>query len=399
MTIIDSHCHLDFPDFAEDLDGVVERARAAGVERMITIGAKVSKAPGVVAIAERYHDVFFTVGTHPHEAAGEDAEDFDAMRAFARHPKCVGIGEAGLDYHYDSAPRDVAQRVFRGHIALARELDLPLVIHTRDADADMAAILTDEMGQGRFRALLHCFTASRELAETALDLGLMISFSGVVTFKKSEELRAIARDVPLDRILVETDAPYLAPTPHRGRRNEPAFVVATAGVVAEARGITPGSAGRGDARQHARSLWQTAPCRRQAAAGRRIVALTLRLTILGCGSSGGVPRIAEGWGACDPANPKNRRRRCSVLVERFGSQGATTVLVDTSPDLREQLLDADVEAARRRSFESSPRRSHAWHRRSEAALLGHAPPPVDMLYERADVAQSHRCILLYFSDA
>ena len=238
MTIIDSHCHLDFPDFAEDLDGVVERARAAGVERMITIGAKVSKAPGVVAIAERYHDVFFTVGTHPHEAAGDDAEDFDAMRAFARHPKCVGIGEAGLDYHYNSAPRDVAQRVFRGHIALARELDLPLVIHTRDADADMAAILTDEMGQGRFRALLHCFTASRELAKTALDLGLMISFSGVVTFKKSEELRAIARDVPLDRILVETDAPYLAPTPHRGRRNEPAFVVATAGVVAEARGIT-----------------------------------------------------------------------------------------------------------------------------------------------------------------
>jgi TatD DNase family protein len=238
MTIIDSHCHLDFPDFAEDLDWVVERARAAGVERMITIGTKVSKAAGVVAIAERYDDVFFTVGTHPHEAGGEDAEDFDAMRAFARHSKCVGIGEAGLDYHYDSAPRDVAQRVFRGHIALARELDLPLVIHTRDADADMAAILTDEMGQGRFRALLHCFTGPRELAETALGLGLSISFSGVVTFKTSEGLRAIARDVPLDRILVETDAPYLAPTPHRGRRNEPAFVVATAGVVAEGRGIT-----------------------------------------------------------------------------------------------------------------------------------------------------------------
>jgi TatD DNase family protein len=239
MTIIDSHCHLDFPDFAEDLDGVAERARAAGVERMITIGTKVSKAAGVVAIAERYDDVFFTVGTHPHEAAGEDAEDFDAMRAFARHPKCVGIGEAGLDYHYDNAPHDVARRVFRGHIALARELDLPLVIHARDADDDIAAILTDEMGQGRFSALLHCFTSSRQLAETALDLGLAISFSGVVTFKKSEGLRAIARDVPLDRILVETDAPYLAPTPHRGRRNEPAFVVATAGVIAEARGIRP----------------------------------------------------------------------------------------------------------------------------------------------------------------
>jgi len=235
--IIDSHCHLDFPDFAGDLGAVVERARAAGVERLITIGTKVAKAPGVVEIAERYDDVFFTVGTHPHEATGEGAEEFAAMRAFAKHPKCVGVGEAGLDYHYDDAPRDVASRVFRGQIGLARELDLPLVIHTRDADADMAAILTDEMGQGRFRAVLHCFTASRALAEAALDLGLMISFSGVVTFRKSEDLRAIARDVPLDRILVETDAPYLAPTPYRGRRNEPAFVVATAGVVAEARGI------------------------------------------------------------------------------------------------------------------------------------------------------------------
>jgi TatD DNase family protein len=235
--VIDSHCHLDFPDFADDLDAVVDRARAAGVERMITIGTRVSKAPRVAAIAEQFDDVFFTVGTHPHEAAGEGAEDFDAMRAFANHPKCVGIGEAGLDYHYDNAPRDVAQRVFRGHIKLARELDLPLVIHTRDADDDMAAILTDEMGQGRFRAVLHCFTSSRELAEAALDLGLMISFSGTVTFKKSEDLRAIARDVPLDRLLIETDAPYLAPTPHRGRRNEPAFVVATAGVVAETRGI------------------------------------------------------------------------------------------------------------------------------------------------------------------
>jgi TatD DNase family protein len=235
--IIDSHCHLDFPDFAGDLDGVVERARAAGVERMITIGTRVSKAAGVAAIAEKYEDVFFTVGTHPHEAAGAGAEDFAAMREFARHPRCVGIGEAGLDYHYDNAPRDVAERVFRGQIKLARELDLPLVIHTRDADDDMAAILAQEMGQGRFRALLHCFTGSRELAETALGLGLFISFSGVVTFKKSEGLRAIARGAPLDRILVETDAPYLAPTPHRGRRPEPAFVVDTARVIAEARGL------------------------------------------------------------------------------------------------------------------------------------------------------------------
>ena len=237
MTLIDSHCHLDFPDFASDLDAVVERARAAGVERMITIGAQMAKAAAIAEIAERYDDIFFTVGTHPHEAAKDGAEDFTAMRAFAKHPKCVGIGEAGLDYHYDYVPRDVARRVFRGQIALARELDLPLVIHTRDADDDMAAILAQEMGQGRFRALLHCFTGSRELALTALKLGLSISFSGVVTFKKSDGLRAIARDIPLDRILVETDAPYLAPAPHRGRRNEPAFVVATARVVAEARGL------------------------------------------------------------------------------------------------------------------------------------------------------------------
>ena len=238
MTLIDSHCHLDFPDFADELDAVVERAHAAGVEWMITIGTRVEKAARLVEIAERYESVFFTVGTHPHEAASEAATDFAAMRRFAQHPKCVGIGEAGLDYHYNYAPPEIAQRVFRGQIALARELGLPLVIHTRDAEDDTAAILKDEMGQGRFSALLHCFTSSRALAETALGLGLSISFSGVVTFKNSGELRAIARDAPLDRILVETDAPYLAPVPHRGKRNEPAFVTATAGVVAEAKGIS-----------------------------------------------------------------------------------------------------------------------------------------------------------------
>ena len=237
MSLIDSHCHLDFPDFSGELDAVVERARAAGVERMITIGTKVEKAARAAEIAERYDSVYFTVGTHPHEAAGEAAGDFAAMTRFAAHPKCVGIGEAGLDYHYNYAPADVAKRVFRGQIALARELGLPLVIHTRDAEDDTAAILKDEMGQGRFAALLHCFTSSRALAETALELGLMISFSGVVTFKKSEDLRDIARDVPLDRILVETDAPYLAPVPHRGKRNEPAFVAATARAVAEAKGV------------------------------------------------------------------------------------------------------------------------------------------------------------------
>ena len=239
LRLIDSHCHLDFPDFANELDAVVERAEAAGVERMITIGTRVDAADRLVAIAERYASVYFTVGTHPHEAAGERAADFEAMRRYALHPKCVGVGEAGLDYHYNYAPADQAKRVFRGQIALARELGLPLVIHTRDAEGDTAAILREEMGQGRFSALLHCFTSSRGLAETGLELGLSISFSGVVTFRNSSDLRAVAREVPLDRLLVETDAPYLAPVPHRGRRNEPAFVAATARALAEAKGISP----------------------------------------------------------------------------------------------------------------------------------------------------------------
>jgi len=239
MRLIDSHCHLDFPDFAGELDAVVARAREAGVTRMITIGTRIDRAQALVAIAERYADVYFTVGAHPHEAAHEAAEDFAAVRSFAAHPKCVGIGEAGLDYHYNFAPPETAKRVFRGQIALARELSLPLVIHTREAEDDTAAILKQEMGQGRFAAVLHCFTGSRALADAGLGLGFSISFSGVVTFKNSGELRAIARDAPLDRLLIETDAPYLAPVPHRGRRNEPAFLAATAKVIAQARGIAP----------------------------------------------------------------------------------------------------------------------------------------------------------------
>ena len=237
MTVFDSHCHLDHRDFAADVDGVVARARAAGVARMVTISTRVAHGPEYQALAERFDDVWFTIGTHPHQAAEEAETDVEAVRSFARHPKCVGIGEAGLDYHYSYAPQNVAERVFRAHIGLARELDLPLVIHAREADEDVARILREEMAQGRFRALLHCFTSSRALAETGLELGLYISFSGVVTFKNSADLRAIARDVPLDRMLVETDAPYLAPLPHRGRRNEPAFVVETAKVLAEVKGV------------------------------------------------------------------------------------------------------------------------------------------------------------------
>ncbi len=232
MRLIDSHCHLDFPDFADELDAVVTRAEAAGVERLITISTRVRQGARLAAIAERFPNVYFTIGTHPHQAAEESETDADAIRAFAAHPKCVGIGEAGLDYHYGYAPPEIAAKVFRAQIGLARELGLPLVIHAREADGDVAAILREEMAAGAFKAVLHCFTSSRALAETGLELGLYISFSGVLTFKNSAELRGIARDVPLDRVLVETDAPFLAPAPHRGKRNEPSFVVETARVLA-----------------------------------------------------------------------------------------------------------------------------------------------------------------------
>jgi len=238
MTVIDSHCHLDFPDFAEELDAVVARAAAAGVERMVTISTRVAHGETYRALAERFGQVYFSIGTHPHQAAEEAETDAAAIRRFAAHPKCVAIGEAGLDHHYDYAPRAVAERVFRAQIALARELELPLVIHAREADDDVARILREEMAAGPFSALLHCFTSSRALAETGLELGLYISFSGVLTFKNSSDLRAIARDAPLDRVLVETDAPYLAPVPRRGKRNEPAYVVETAKVLAEAKGLS-----------------------------------------------------------------------------------------------------------------------------------------------------------------
>ena len=239
MKVFDSHCHLDYPDFAEERDAIVARALAAGVERMITSSTRVRQGQALVAIAEKYPEVFFTIGTHPHQAAEEADTDVDAIRAFAAHPKCVGIGESGLDYHYNYAPEAIAKKVFRAQIGLARELGLPLVIHAREADDDIAAILREEMAIGPFKALLHCFTSSRALAETGLELGLYVSFSGVLTFKNSADLRAIARDVPLNRVLVETDAPFLAPAPHRGRRNEPAFVVDTARVLAEVKGVTP----------------------------------------------------------------------------------------------------------------------------------------------------------------
>jgi len=236
--LIDSHCHLDFPDFAPERDAVIDRARVAGISRMITISTRVDRFPEIVALAETYPEVFCTVGTHPEHVLDEPGVTADRLIDLAQHPKCIGIGETGLDYHYDTVPRDTARRAFRTHIEASRRSGLPLVVHARDADDDMAEILREEMMTGSFKALLHCFTASRALAETALELGLYISFSGIVTFKKSDELREIARDIPLDRLIVETDAPFLAPVPHRGKRNEPAFVAATANFLADLKGIS-----------------------------------------------------------------------------------------------------------------------------------------------------------------
>jgi TatD DNase family protein len=234
--LIDSHCHLDFPDFADEIDAVVARARKAGIARLVTISTRVARHAQVLAIAERFEDVYASVGTHPHYAHEELDLTAADLIARTRHPKVVALGEAGLDYHYDRSPRAAQERGFRTHIAAARETGLPLVIHSRNADADTARILEEETGQGAFPAVLHCFTGGRDLAERAIALGLFISFTGILTFKNSGELRAIAAALPADRILVETDAPYLAPGPFRGKRNEPAYVVETAKVLAEARG-------------------------------------------------------------------------------------------------------------------------------------------------------------------
>lgn len=235
--LVDSHCHLDFPDFAAELPDVVARAQAAGVSHMVTISTRVRRFDEIRAIAERFDPVFCSVGTHPHQAAEEPDVTAAELVALAAHPKVVAIGEAGLDYHYDTSPRAAQEQGFRTHIAAARETGLPLVIHAREADEDVARILEEETARGAFPFLLHCFTAGPELARRALALGGYISFSGVITFKKSEDLRSIAAEVPQERLLVETDAPFLAPTPHRGKRNEPSFLRETAKVVAEARGM------------------------------------------------------------------------------------------------------------------------------------------------------------------
>jgi TatD DNase family protein len=234
--LVDSHCHLDFPDFAAERDAVIARARAAGVGSMLTICTRLDQFDGVRSIAAAYDGIWCSVGAHPHEAADHAALCTDDLLMLADHPKVVGIGETGLDFHYDLSPRDVQERVFRTHIAASRASGLPLIIHAREADREIAQILEEERPPP---GVLHCFSSERALADTALELGFYVSISGIVTFRNAEELRGIVRDLPLDRLLVETDAPYLAPVPHRGKRNEPAFVAATAAAVAALKGVGP----------------------------------------------------------------------------------------------------------------------------------------------------------------
>ena len=236
--LTDTHCHLDFPDFAEEIDAVIARAHAAGVMRMVTISTRVRKAATYCELAERFESVWFSVGTHPHNAAEEPDGSLDVILVLASHPKCVAIGEAGLDYHYDKSPRDQQAASFRLQIEASRRTGLPLVIHARAADDDMALILTEGMKSAPFACVMHCFSSGAALARTALDLGFYLSMSGIAAFPKSQPLRDIFAAAPLDRILLETDSPYLAPPPHRGRRNEPAYTAFTAKAGAQIFGLT-----------------------------------------------------------------------------------------------------------------------------------------------------------------
>jgi len=236
--LIDSHCHLDFPELTAERGAVIDRARAAGVRTMLTICTKITEFDTIRSIAESDPDIWCTVGIHPQEAHAEPATDASRLVALTAHPKVIGIGECGLDYHYEDAPRETQHAVFRSHLEAARTAQVPIVVHTREADDDTARLLTEASTGGDLTGVLHCFTSSMKLALHALDLGFYISFSGIVTFKNAEALRDVVRAVPLERMLVETDAPFLAPVPKRGKRNEPSFVVHTAAALAQIKGVS-----------------------------------------------------------------------------------------------------------------------------------------------------------------
>ncbi len=233
---VDSHCHLNYEGLAEDQAGVLARARAAGVETMLNISTRAAEWDAVIGAAEREPDIFASVGVHPHDADTHADIETATLVERARHPKVVGIGESGLDFYYDRSDRDRQRASFRAHIAAARETGLPIIVHTREAEADTHKILADEMGKGAYTGVIHCFTASRDFADKALALGFYISLSGIVTFRNARDLQETARTIPLERLLIETDAPFLAPVPHRGKRCEPAFVADTARFLADLRG-------------------------------------------------------------------------------------------------------------------------------------------------------------------
>ena len=234
--IVDSHCHLNYKGIIEDQAGVIERARSAGIGCMLSINTKLREYGEIIDVVETYDDIFGTVGIHPHEAESEPDVAVQALVSKAQHPKIVGIGETGLDYYYDNAARDMQRVNFIAHIAAARETGLPVIVHTRDADDDCIEILSSEMEKGEFPGVIHCFTASQRLADVCLDMGLYISISGIVTFKTAKALQETAKTIPADRLLIETDSPFLAPVPHRGKTCEPAFVADTARFLADLRG-------------------------------------------------------------------------------------------------------------------------------------------------------------------
>lgn len=240
--LVDSHCHLNFPDFEADLDAVLARAKDNGVGTFLTVNTQLNQSKDIQLIADRYPNVFCSVGVHPHDAKdyikGYNGDTlYNQIKNFAKHPKTVGIGETGLDYHYDNSPRDDQKASFSEHIRASIDLNLPLIIHTREADQDTISCLK-EIGRGNAKGVFHCFSGSAELAQQALELGFYLSFSGILTFKTAESLRQIAQNAPLDRLLVETDAPFLAPTPHRGKRNEPGFTRYTAELLADLKGLS-----------------------------------------------------------------------------------------------------------------------------------------------------------------
>ena len=334
MNLVDSHCHLNYEGLVDQQAAVLERARQAGITAFLNISTRQSEWSDVVATATREPDVWATVGIHPHEADQHADLGESVLRAATQDPRVIGLGESGLDYHYDRSDRAVQRDLFRMHIRVARETGLPLVIHTRDAEEDTAAILADEMGQGAFPALIHCFTASAAFGRKVLELGLTISISGIVTFKNAAELQDFAREIPRDRLAGRDRQPL----PGAGAASRPHM---RAGLRARYRAL-PGRAARraarGARRLHVGQLLR--PVRQGSRYRRPESGSRVKLIMLGSGTSTGVPRIGNDWGECDPADPKNRRTRVSVIVE---NDAGARLLVDTSPDLRRQLLDARID--------------------------------------------------------